>query len=72
MKEQKLNTKIIVFDNGEYFKGIKGKMVRTTRHFKDAKIMNEISERDKNYLDSRSFNNSEYKVVDVEYSIKLI
>jgi len=67
MEEQTLRTKIIIFENGSYFSGVKGKMVRSTKKFKDAKTIDELSDRDRKYLESYN-----YKLIEVEYSIKKI
>lgn len=64
---EKFTTNIIVFQDGLYFNGVKGKRVRRTQHFKDAKIFEEMSERDKLFL-----KNYEYEIKKVEYSIKFL
>ena len=53
---EKLICYIIQFEDGTYFNGVKGKMVRKTKHFKDAKIIdfeNFENSRDYNYLKDR-------------------
>lgn len=64
-----LETQIIIFDDGKYFNGVKGKLVRKTQHIKDAKNigLGEISDRDKNYLDGYN-----YRLVKVRYIVEEI
>ena len=67
--ENSFITNIIIFEDGEYFNGVKGKQIRKTNNFKDAKIMNEISDRDKRYLDSQS---KSYKLIKVKYTLDIM
>jgi hypothetical protein len=67
MITNELNTKIVIFDDGKYFAGIKSKMVTKTKHFKDAKIMNELSERDINYLKYKN----DWRIVEVRYTFEI-
>lgn len=64
-----LETQIIIFEDGKYFNGVKGKCVRKTEHIKDAKNigLGEISDRDKNYL-----NGHNYRLVKVKYTLEEI
>lgn len=62
-----LKTKIIIFEDGTYFNGVKGHCIRKTVHFKDAKTMNEISNRDARYLAGKIF-----KLATVKYSMEVI
>ena len=50
-----IKTQVIRFEDGTFFSGVKGKMVRDTRSFIDAKKMSSISSRDKNYLSIHFF-----------------
>lgn len=62
----RIKARIIQFKDGTYFNGVKGKLVRKTKSFKDAKIMDKISDRDSNYL--RHF---DFKLLDVEFYIDI-
>ena len=57
-----MKTNIIIFDDGKYFTGVKGHVVRKSVHFKDAKIMKELNERDRRYL-----KNLNYDLIEVVY-----
>jgi hypothetical protein len=66
---EELITKIVKFNDGRYFNGVKGKMVRKTTNFKDAKIIkNELSERDKGYLSM--FGKTDYELIKVKYTME--
>jgi len=67
MITNELNTKIVIFDDGQYFAGIKRKRVTKTKHFKDAKIINELSERDTNYLKYKN----DWRIVEVRYTFEI-
>jgi hypothetical protein len=67
---EELITNIAVFDDGRYFNGVKGKRVRKTQHFKDAKIFNELSDRDKHYLEY--WGKKDYEIKKVKYSIEFL
>lgn len=45
-----IETNVVQFESGHYFNGVKGMRVRKTKHFPDAKRIDELSSRDKNYL----------------------
>jgi len=66
-KMELLKTNIIKFTDGTYFNGVKGKVVRTTNNFKDAKTFKELNKRDTGYL-----RNKEYEIIEVEFSMKTI
>ena len=49
-------TDIIKFKDGTYFNGVKGKVLRKTKSFKDAKVLHgELSDRDKRYLEDKEY-----------------
>ena len=64
-----IKTKIVIFDDGTYFNGVKGKRVRTTKHFPDAKrIDGELSDRDLRYLEKRR---QDYTFVNVTMKLEI-
>ena len=59
-----MKIKIIQFEDGTYFNGVKGKLLRITKSFKYAKeLTTPIDERDLRYLENYGKN---YKVLLVE------
>ena len=65
-----INGYIIQFADGQYFTGVKSKMVRKTVHFKDAKHIN-LS----NFEDSRDYRylqDYKYKILKVEMTMQVI
>ena len=63
MKEH-MDCSIIAFKEGEFFNGVKGKVVRKTKHFKDAKIIKgKIEDRDAKFLDGLN-----YKIVKASFT----
>ena len=65
---EQINTKIIRFDDGTYFNGVKGKSVRKTKFFTDAKrINNELCDRDDGYLSRCSCG---YKIIEVTITLE--
>lgn len=72
--EKELRCKIVIFENADepddvlFFNGVKGKLVRKTKHFKDAKIFNELSDRDRRFLEKQSM---PYKIVDAVFNVRI-
>ena len=67
MNKKELITKIVIFEDGRYFAGVKSMYVRKTNRFKDAKIINgDLNRRDMNYLQDEK-----YKLVNVKYTIEV-
>ena len=65
-----MKIKIIQFDDGTYFNGVKGKLLRITKSFKHAKeLTTPIDERDLRYLEEYGMS---YKVLLVELECKVI
>lgn len=62
-----LETYIVKFDDGTYFNGVKSKYVRKTKHFKDAKIIDNgvLSDRNRGYLSRMN-----YELIRVRYTIE--
>lgn len=58
--------KIVMFEDGTYFNGVKSKYVRRTKNFKDAKVFGSLSERDERYLADK-----DYKIVQVTFYISI-
>ncbi len=65
-----MKIKIIQFEDGTYFNGVKGKILRITKSFKYAKeLTTPIDERDLRYLEEYCKN---YKVLLVELECRVI
>ena len=65
-----MKIKIIQFEDGTYFNGVKGKLLRTTKSFKYAKeLTTPIDERDLRHLEKYGVS---YKVLLVELECKVI
>jgi len=65
-----MKIKIIQFEDGTYFNGVKGKLLRITKSFKHAKELTiPIDERDLRHLEKYGVS---YKVLLVELECKLI
>lgn len=65
MEKQSFDTRIVVLkDNGQYFNGVKGKVPRFTKNFKDAKVIDKMNDRDRRYLEKYS-----YDIINVRYTI---
>ena len=67
MSKYQLKTYIVKFEDGTYFNGVKGKRVRKTKHFKDAKRIDsgKLNDRDLSYL-----KNKKYSIIKVKYTIE--
>lgn len=59
-----LKTNIIQFSDGTFFNGVKGKCVRKTHIFADAKRFDVLSDRDERYLKGM-----EYEIIPVIMSV---
>lgn len=66
MKDCKMSN-IVVFEDGTYFNGVKGHLIRRTKNFKDAKTFGTMSDRDANYLKDYSV---KWKIVSAIFTIK--
>ena len=65
-----MKIKIIQFEDGTYFNGVKGKLLRITKSFKYAKeLTTPIDERDLRYLEKYG---KSYKVLLVELECRVI
>ena len=65
-----MKIKIIQFEDGTYFNGVKGKLLRITKSFKYAKeLTTPIDERDLRHLEKYGKN---YKVLLVELECRII
>ena len=63
---------IVKFEDGTFFNGVKGRVVRYSNNFKDAKIIDggKLSERDLGFLSTR--NSLGYEIINVELTMKII